>query len=123
MSILSRALFAETLRTFAAAFVAFSFIFQIAALYELLNHGASGRQVAIVAPYVIIYTLPFLLPVALLVGASLAYGRLAADNEIVPVTSGGLPATTLARPAVGALVEALRSGCGERRKRWVKDCR
>jgi len=111
-SILSRALFRETLKTFAAAFVAFAFIFLVAALYELMNHGSSGRQIGLIAPYVIIYTLPFLLPVAILVGTSLSYGRLAADNEIVAVASGGLPMTTLVRPALflGALASCALYG-------------
>ena len=94
--ILSRYVLSEILRTFAAALFVFSLIFLVASLYEFVRTGLTARTILLVVPYVLVYTLPFLLPVALLVGCALAYGRLAADNEILPVITGGVPPTALA---------------------------
>ena len=57
-------------------------------------------QVLAVWPYLVLYALPFALPVALLCAVVMVFGRLAADNEITAARSSGVPPERLALPVL-----------------------
>ena len=48
-------------------------------------------------PYVIPSTLPYTIPVSLLFAATVVYGRLAGDNEIIAIKTAGLSVWTSPR--------------------------
>lgn len=60
----------------------------IIATYRL--PGASPSLVVGYVPILIMYIFPYLLPMSLLVGVVLTYGRMASDNEITAIRAGGV---------------------------------
>ena len=66
-------------------------------------------QVLAVWPYLVLYALPFALPVAFLCAVVLVFGRLGADNEITAARSSGVAPERLALPVV-LLSVALSAG-------------
>lgn len=112
MRILERYITIEILKTFLFALVVFAAVFFIGSTYTLLRANISLRQLAIVLPFAIPYSLPFLIPVSLLVGCALAYGRLAADNEVIPIVTSGVHLRSIVAPALllGACLSAVVFG-------------
>src|SRR5437879_4117295 len=109
MRILERYVTIEILKTFLFALVVFTGIFFVGSLYAFFREELSLRQIAKALPYAIPYSLPFLIPIALLVGCTLGYGRLAADNEVVPISTSGVHLGVIVMPAVllGTVLSAL----------------
>jgi lipopolysaccharide export LptBFGC system permease protein LptF len=110
--ILERYVAAEVLKTFFFALLVFSAVFFVGIVYSLFRQDFSPGQILAVLPYAFPYSLPFLIPVSLLVGCSLALGRLGADNELVPIVTGGVHPIAVALPAVflGAALSAVVYG-------------
>ena len=63
-------------------------LFMVAA--QARDIGLAPGDIAHLVPYVIPSTLPYTIPVSLLFAATVVYGRLAGDNEIIAVKSAGL---------------------------------
>ena len=78
------ALFGLALLTMTAIFV----LFMVAA--QARDIGLSPDDIGHLVPYVIPSTLPYTVPVSLLFAATVVYGRLAGDNEIIAVKTAGL---------------------------------
>lgn len=100
MRILERALIAELARTFAFALAVFGFVFFLGAFYELLREDIPTRLVLRLIPFAVGYTVQYLVPVALLVACAFTYGRMAADNEVLPILSAGIHPGVLLRPGL-----------------------
>jgi lipopolysaccharide export system permease protein len=101
LGILQRYVFGEVVRSFSLALLTMTAIFvlfMVAA--QARDVGLSPADVAHLVPYVIPSTLPYTIPVSLLFAATVVYGRLAGDNEIIAVKSAGLSVWTVLWPTV-----------------------
>ncbi len=101
MGILQRYVFGEVVRSFGLALLTMTAIFvlfMVAA--QARDIGLSPADVAHLVPYVIPSTLPYTIPVSLLFAATVVYGRLAGDNEIIAVKSAGLSVWTVLWPTI-----------------------
>ena len=90
MSIIHRYISSSIIKTFVICFVLLIFIFSLGAAFRLLRTDISGAQFVKMLPVAVLYTLPYLLPVNLLVAVSLTYGRLVANQEILAMKASGI---------------------------------
>lgn len=94
MRILDRYILKEMAGPFAVGLTVYSFFFLINLLFQVaalviqqgLSPASSGAMLLLHLPSLLSYTLP----VALLVGTIIAFGRLSADSEIIALRAGGL---------------------------------
>ncbi len=101
MGILQRYVIGEVGRSFGLALLTMTAIFvlfMVAA--QARDIGLSPGDIAHLVPYVIPSTLPYTIPVSLLFAATVVYGRLAGDNEIIAVKSAGLSVWTVLWPTI-----------------------
>ncbi len=101
MGILQRYVIGEVGRSFGLALLTMTAIFvlfMVAA--QAKDIGLSPGDIAHLVPYVIPSTLPYTVPVSLLFAATVVYGRLAGDNEIIAVKSAGLSVFTVLWPTI-----------------------
>ena len=84
--------FGLALLTMTAIFV----LFMVAA--QARDIGLSPNDIIHLVPYVIPSTLPYTIPVSLLFAATVVYGRLAGDNEIIAIKTAGLSVWTVLIP-------------------------
>jgi len=111
--ILDRAIFRETTAPALIALVVFSFLFLINLLFQLANLVLQDGLQLGAALLLFVYSLPTLLaytlPVGVLAGTIIAFGRLSADSEVIALRAAGLPVRSLLRApvAMGVLVGAL----------------
>jgi lipopolysaccharide export system permease protein len=107
LGILQRYVAVEVTRAFGLALLTMTAIFvlfMVAA--QARDVGLSPGDIAHLIPFVIPSTLPYTIPVSLLFSATVVYGRLAGDNEIIAVKSAGISVWTVLRPTLilGALL-------------------
>jgi lipopolysaccharide export system permease protein len=91
LGILQRYVIGEVTRAFALALLTMTAIFvlfMVAA--QARDIGLSPSDIMHLVPYVIPSTLPYTIPVSLLFAATVVYGRLAGDNEIIAIKTAGL---------------------------------
>ncbi len=62
--------------------------------------GLGPYEILKLIPYMIPASLPYTVPVSLLFAATVVYGRLAADNEVIAVKTAGLSAMVLIWPSI-----------------------
>jgi len=111
--ILDRSIARETSSPALIALVVFSFLFLINLLFQLANLVLQDGLQLGAALLLFVYSLPTLLaytlPVAVLAGTIIAFGRLSADSEIIALRAAGLPVRHLLRAplAIGVLVGTL----------------
>jgi lipopolysaccharide export system permease protein len=101
LGILQRYVIGEVVRSFGLALLTMTIIFvlfMVAA--QARDIGLSPSDVAHLVPYVIPSTLPYTVPVSLLFAATVVYGRLAGDNEIIAIKTAGLSVWCVLRPTV-----------------------
>ncbi len=101
MGILQRYVISEVVRSFGLALLTMTAIFvlfMVAA--QARDIGLAPGDIAHLVPYVIPSTLPYTIPVSLLFAATVVYGRLAGDNEIIAVKSAGLSVWIVLWPTV-----------------------
>jgi lipopolysaccharide export system permease protein len=101
LGILQRYVMGEILRSFGLALLTMTAIFvlfMVAA--QARDIGLAPSDIAHLVPYVIPSTLPYTIPVSLLFAATVIYGRLAGDNEIIAVKSAGLSVWVVLWPTV-----------------------
>ncbi len=101
MGILQRYVIGEVARSFGLALLTMTAIFvlfMVAA--QARDVGLAPGDIAHLVPYVIPSTLPYTVPVSLLFAATVVYGRLAGDNEIIAVKSAGLSVWTVLWPTI-----------------------
>ncbi|GAC1465049.1 MAG: LptF/LptG family permease [Isosphaeraceae bacterium] len=115
--ILQRYVLREVVRAFALALLTMTSVFVLfIAMSEATKLGLSPRDIMNLIPYVIPGTLPYTVPVSVLFAVTVAYGRLASDNEVIAVKTAGLSAMTVLWPAIvlgAALSGALLYFSGE----------
>jgi len=91
LGILQRYVIGEVVRAFGLALFAMTAIFvlfMVAA--QARDVGLSPADVVHLVPYVVPSTFPYTVPVSLLFSATVVYGRMAGDNEIIAVKTAGL---------------------------------
>ena len=99
--ILQRYVAAEVLRSFVMALTALTAILVLFVLVaQAASAGLTPGDMLRLIPLVIPGTVPYTAPVALLFAVSVAYGRLAGDNEVIAVKACGLSAMTIIWPSI-----------------------
>ena len=73
-------------------------LFMVAA--QARDIGLSPNDIVHLVPYVIPSTLPYTIPVSLLFAATVVYGRMAGDNEIIAVKTAGLGVSKVLTPTL-----------------------
>src|SRR5262245_19152973 len=94
-------------------------LFMVAA--QARDIGLSPQDIVELVPYVIPSTLPYTIPVSLLFAATVVYGRLAGDNEIIAVKTAGVSVMKMLGPtfllAIGLSLLLLHLSGG-----WIPRC-
>ena len=99
--ILQRYVLGEIFRAFALALLTITCVFVLlTVMKEASQFGLGPREIFNLVPYMIPTSLPYTVPVSLLFAATVVYGRLASDNEVIAVKTAGLSAMVLIWPAV-----------------------
>jgi lipopolysaccharide export LptBFGC system permease protein LptF len=108
---LHRYIFRELFKIFVPAAIALTLILSLGIVVRpMQEYGVGPRQVLSLMGYFLPVTLTFVLPIAALFAASLAYGRLASDNEIDACKASGISLVTLVYPGLAlAIVIAIAS--------------
>ena len=108
MKILTRYVIGELLRSFVLAMITITAIFVLfMVMAEATRAGLSPREILRIIPFIIPSSVPYTLPVSLLFAASVVYGRMASDNEVVAIKTAGLnPVRCVLLPAwlLGAIL-------------------
>ncbi|MBP8303178.1 MAG: LptF/LptG family permease [Phycisphaerae bacterium] len=98
---LHRYIFRELCKIFLLATVALTLILSLGSLLRpIQRYGVGPGQVVDLLVYFLPVTMSFVLPIAALFAASLAYGRLATDNEIDACKASGLSPLALIGPGL-----------------------
>ncbi len=99
--ILQRYVMGEVFRAFALALLTITCVFVLlTVMTKAASVGLGPKEIFKLVPYMIPSSLPFTVPVSLLFAATVVYGRLASDNEVIAVKTAGLSAMVLIWPAV-----------------------
>jgi len=112
----------EVTRSFGLALLSMTAIFvlfMVAA--QAKDIGLSPEEILHLVPYVIPSTLPYTIPVSLLFAATVVYGRLAGDNEIIAVKTAGLSVWRVLYPTL-TLATALSLWLLYVSGSWIPDC-
>lgn len=109
LSLLHRYAFRELLKSFILAFFTLASIMLLGALFKPLKMGLSLSDVAGLLPYLLPYSLAWVIPASLLTACVMAYGRLSAENELLAVCASGVPLRYMCYPALllGILLTAI----------------
>ena len=107
--ILQRYVMGEIFRAFALALLTITCVFVLLTVMTKASQvGLGPREILKLVPFMIPTSLPYTVPVSLLFAATVVYGRLASDNEVIAVKTAGMSAMVLIWPAVGlALILSL----------------
>jgi lipopolysaccharide export system permease protein len=122
LGILQRYVMGEVTRSFGLALLSMTAIFvlfMVAA--QAKDIGLSPDEILRLVPYVIPSTLPYTIPVSLLFAATVVYGRLAGDNEIIAVKTAGLSVWMVLYPTL-TLAAALSLWLLYVSGGWIPDC-
>jgi len=122
LGILQRYVIGEIVRAFGLALLTMTAIFvlfMVAA--QARDIGLSPDDIAHLVPYVVPSTLPYTVPVSLLFAATVVYGRLAGDNEIIAVKTAGVSVFRVLRP-IFYLALALSLVLGYLSGNWIPRC-
>jgi lipopolysaccharide export system permease protein len=88
-------------RTYVPVCLGLCFLFLVGASFRLLEkEDLSLSQISLALPWVVPFLLPYLLPMAYAGTLALIFGRLVAENEVLAFGSLGIPARSLAWPAL-----------------------
>src|SRR5271154_783692 len=104
MRILSRAIFREIISSAALGTVLFTFVLflhNLDRLFALLvRSSATPLVVAKLFVFAIPSTIPFSLPLGVLVGIMIALSRMSSDGEIIAMRAAGVPSRKVIAPAL-----------------------
>jgi len=99
--ILQRYVMGEVFRAFALALLTITCVFVLLTVMTKASQiGLGPGEIARLIPYMIPSSLPYTVPVSLLFAATVVYGRLASDNEVIAVKTAGLGAMVLVWPSI-----------------------
>ncbi len=107
--ILWRYVLGETLVAGFMAAVATVVLLLVGNTLKLLGKQVSILVIASALPYILLSLVVFVVPMAMLVGTVLVFGRMAMENELLAMSASGVPLRTVAAPvlAVGVCLAAL----------------
>ena len=98
--ILQRYVLGEVFRAFALALLTITAVFVLlTVMAKASSIGLGPGEILKLVPYMIPGSLPYTVPVSLLFAATVVYGRLASDNEVIAVKTAGLSAMVLLWPS------------------------
>ncbi|MBI4575063.1 MAG: LptF/LptG family permease [Planctomycetes bacterium] len=100
MGILARYVLGEVLRVLAFALVIFTGVFFLFGLFGAVRQGLGMLQLLAILPYLLPYPLPYVLPFSALLAATLAFGKLVAENEVLALRACGVHLSTLVVPVL-----------------------
>ena len=99
--ILQRYVLGEVVRAFTLALLTITAVFVLLTVMgKAASAGLGPLELLQLIPYMIPMSLPYTVPVSLLFAATVVYGRLAGDNEVIAVKTAGLSAMVLIWPTV-----------------------
>jgi lipopolysaccharide export system permease protein len=99
--ILQRYVLGEVIRAFALALLTITAVFVLlTVMTKAASAGLGPMEILKLIPYMIPASLPYTVPVSLLFAATVVYGRLAGDNEVIAVKTAGLSAMVLIWPSL-----------------------
>jgi len=99
--ILQRYVMGEVFRAFALALLTITGVFVLlTVMTRAANAGLGPYEILRLVPYMIPGSLPYTVPVSLLFAATVVYGRLSSDNEVIAVKTAGLSAWVLLWPSI-----------------------
>jgi lipopolysaccharide export system permease protein len=99
--ILQRYVMGEVFRAFALALMTITCVFVLlTVMTRAASAGLGPYEIFRLVPYMIPGSLPYTVPVSLLFAATVVYGRLASDNEVIAVKTAGLSAMVLLWPSI-----------------------
>ena len=98
MRTLSKYVILDTLRVFLLALLVFTAIFFVASSVAATREGVTLSQFLRITPFIALYVIRFTLPLSLVVGATLAIGRMEADREILALRACGVHLGAIAIP-------------------------
>src|SRR6266481_5939892 len=94
--ILHRMILWELTKVFVMSLIGITGILLMAGIVaEASQQGLAPGQILAAIPLLIPSTLPYTIPATTLFAASVVYGRLAADNEILAIKAAGINAFTV----------------------------
>jgi lipopolysaccharide export system permease protein len=99
--ILQRYVLGEIARAFGLALLTITAVFVLlTVMTKAAQAGLGPMEILKLIPYMIPASLPYTVPVSLLFSATVVYGRLAGDNEVIAVKTAGLSAMVLIWPSL-----------------------
>jgi lipopolysaccharide export system permease protein len=99
--ILQRYVIGEVSRAFGLALLTITCVFVLlTVMTKAASIGLGPYEILTLVPYMIPASLPYTVPVSLLFAATVVYGRLASDNEVIAVKTAGLSAMVLIWPSI-----------------------
>jgi len=96
--IIQRYVLVEVLKVFFVALIVLVGIFLLAGALQFVRRGVSLGEFVRVIPFASLTTLAYTVPVALLVGVALGYGKIVDDNELVSMRASGMSITGVTLP-------------------------
>src|SRR6186997_802609 len=97
---INRMIFWELARVFVLTLTGLTGLFLVGLVVQQANQlGLSLQQTLAAIPLLVPSTLPFTIPATTLFAASVAYGRLAHDNEAVALKAAGVDLYVVLRPS------------------------
>ena len=97
--ILQRYVMGEIFRAFSLALLTITAVFVLlTVMTKAASVGLGPGEILRLVPYMIPPSLPYTIPVSLLFAATVVYGRLASDNEVIAVKTAGLSVMVLLWP-------------------------
>ena len=101
IGILQRYVIGEVFRAFFLALLTVTCVFVLLTVMTKASQvGLGPKEIANLVPYMIPTSLPYTVPVSLLFAATVVYGRLASDNEVIAVKTAGLSVMVLIWPTI-----------------------
>jgi lipopolysaccharide export system permease protein len=99
MSTITRYVLRELIRVFLYALAGLTGVFLVAGVVqEAVREGLPPTQILRVMPYILPESLRFSVPVALLLGTTILYSRMAGYNEVVAIKALGISPTAILWP-------------------------
>jgi lipopolysaccharide export LptBFGC system permease protein LptF len=91
---------AEVFKIFCLALVVLCLIFIMTSTVQFLHKGIPLMQFVEKLPFIVLYFLPFILPVAMLSGITLGLGRMVQEREVAAMRAAGINYMQIALPVL-----------------------
>ncbi len=112
MKKLQRYVLVSTAKAFIPAFAALSLLMLAGFCMQLLREGIDVARLTSLLPPLFAYSVPLVLPSALLTAVIMTFGRLTADNELIAARAAGVHVFSIMSPVLmAALVLSVVAAC------------